>query len=168
MVEQILGRKNAEDIFFSAMLSGMMPEKQASEFLGGTEKDAAVGILNWLKYIGGLASGAGSAAVGTLKAIPPTLFNTALLGASAGGLGAMGYDVLKDRVSQEDPETKYNNEIEALYEGKRRELEDSKWMAKARAMRDELKRGYRKMTTEEYSKKYNALIDLLEEKKEMA
>ena len=38
-------------------------------------------------------------------------------------------------------------------------------MAKVRGMRDELKRGYKKMTTDEYAAKYNELMEALDERR---
>lgn len=164
MVEQYLGRETADDIFFSAMLSGLIPEKQACELAVGIQKGAQV-MDAIKKVIGGLGS-IGSGAMTTAKAIPPAIGYTALGGAASGVLGATVYDILKERVSQEDPEAKFNSDIEHLYAHKKRELEDAKWMSRVRAMRDELKRGYKKMTTEEYTTKYKALMDALNERSE--
>ena len=165
MVEKILGERQAKDIFFSAMLTGMMTEKQAEDALGMIEKRGQATMLDWLKGIGGALTHGGGMIADTVKAIPPALGWTALLGASAGGLGAMSYDAIKERVSSEDPEAKFNADVESYYAGKKRELTDSKWMAKVRSMRDELKRGYKKMPPSEYARKYKALIAALDEKK---
>ena len=165
MVDKILGKRLSDDIFFSAMLSGMATEKQASDMLDSIEKDGGASLLDWAKGIGGALAAGGGMITDTAKAVPSALGWLALLGASSGGLGAMGYDVIKDRVSEEDPETKFNSKIEASYAGKEKELEDSRWISKVRAMRDELRRGYRKMTSKEYAKKYNALMAALDEKK---
>lgn len=161
MVEKILGKKQAEDIFFSAMLTGLMTEKQASELI---EKYAA-GKLDVLKYISGIVGGGLGMVKDTAKLVPPALGWTSLLGASAGGLGAMAYDAAKERVSQEDPEAKFNADMEAFYAGKKRELEDAKWMARVRARRDRLKREGRKMDPSTYEKEYNKLISELDERK---
>lgn len=164
MVEEILGRKQAEDVFFSAMMSGMLTEKQACEFM---EKKAK-GKLDAVKYLLGLVGSVGGGIADTVKAIPPALGWTALLGASTGGLGAMAYDVLKDRVSQEDPESKFNADMEAMYSAKERELKDARWMSKVRAKRDRLMREGRKMDPDEYAKAYGSLVSDLDEKKEIA
>ena len=164
MVEQYLGREMADDIFFSAMLSGMIPEKQASDLAEGIQKGAQV--MDALKNaLGAIGKGFGYAA-DAAKTIPPVLGGTAIGGAATGVLGATVYDILKERVSQEDPEAKFNSDIEHLYTHKKREIEDAKWMSRVRAMRDELKRGYKKMTTEEYTTKYKALMDALNERSE--
>ena len=169
MVEQYLGRETADDIFFSAMLSGLIPQKQASDMIQSFQKEAAVNWSAIKKAIGSIGSGIAGGlgyAWGAAKSIPPALGYTALGGAASGALGATVYDILKERVSQEDPETKFNSEIERLYAYKKREIEDAKWMSRVRAMRDELKRGYKKMTTDEYTTKYNALMDALNERSE--
>ena len=168
MVEEIIGKQAAADVFFSSMLSSMVNEKTASDIVLGMEKRSKADLLDWLKGIGGAASHALGFGVDTAKAIPPTLGWLALLGASAGGLGAMGFDVIKDRVSKEDPEAKFNEELEATYAGKERESKDAKWMSRVRSMRDELKRGYRKMTSSEYAKKYKELVSALDEKRSVA
>ncbi len=158
MVEQYLGKEAADDIFFMSMLSGLIPEKQACELAIGIQKDA--GVMDALKKAIGVVGAIGSGA----KSIPPILAGTALGGAATGVLGATVYDILKERVSQEDPEAKFNSDIEHLYTHKTREIEDARWMDRVRAMRDELKRGYKKMTTEEYATKYKALMDALNER----
>ena len=162
MVEQILGKRQAEDIFFSSMLTGLLNEKQASEIM---EKSAKP--LDVIKYLTGLVGSGLGMVKDTVKFGPPALGWTALLGASAGGLGAMGYDAIKERVSQDDPEAKFNMDMEALYSGKRRELEDARWMARVRAKRDKLKREGKKMDPDEYEKAYNSLLADLDSKKEI-
>lgn len=164
MVEQYLGRETADDIFFSAMLSGMITEKQASDLAEGIHKSAQV--VDALKKAIGALGTIGSGALTTVKSIPPVLGGAALGGAATGALGATVYDILKERVSQEDPEAKFNSDIEHLYTHKKREVEDARWMDRVRAMRDELKRGYKKMPTEEYASKYKALMDALNERSE--
>ena len=168
MVEEIIGKRSAEDIFFSAMLSGMVTEKKASDLFVSLEKRGGSDLLAWLKGIGGALMSGGGMVVDTAKAIPPALGWTALLGASAGGLGAMGYDALKERVTEEDPEAKFNAEIEALYAGKNRELDDAKWMARMRKKRDRLKREWKKMDPQTYAKEYASLVSDLDSHKEIA
>ena len=169
MVEQYLGRETADDIFFSAMLSGLLPQKQASNLIQSFQKEAAVDWGAVTKAIGSIGkeiTGGLGHVWGAAKSIPTALGYTALGGAASGVLGATVYDILKERVSQEDPEAKFNSDIEHLYAHKKREAEDAKWMSRVRAMRDELKRGYKKMTTEEYTTKYKALMDALNERSE--
>lgn len=171
MVEEILGYRQAKDIFFSAMLTGMMTEKQASDIFGDMEKSAqngggkGAGLLGWAKLIGGMLTGGFDAAGSVAKEVPSALLNTALLGASVGGLGAMGYDTIKERLSDEDPETKHHAKLESMYAAKRTEENDSRWMAKVRAKRDNLLRNYKKMPTEEYAKAYKDLMEELDKKK---
>lgn len=173
MVEKYLGKERADDIFMSAMLTGMMPEKQAEAMAAGFEKDAFSWkmLTNGLKDVGKAASGA----VKAVTAVPEAAWKwggrgvsaaglLALLGASTGVVGSTAFDVLKERVTQEDPEEKFNSDIEAIYNNRMRELEDQKWMTRVRAMRDELRRGYKKMSTEEYAAKYQALQDALDER----
>lgn len=165
MVEKILGKEQADDIFFSAMLTGLMNEKQASELADSLDKQAA---FDWRKFL----TGTGSAIVGGAKDVfsgisktPGALGKLALIGAGTGVLGATAYDIIKDNVTNDDPKAELNAKIEAMYNSKLRELDDAKWIAKVRGMRDELKRGYKKMSTEEYAKKYNELIEALEERR---
>lgn len=166
MVEQYLGKEAADDIFFASMLSGLIPEKQACELAIGIKKEA----ISWgaiSKAIGSIGASIGSGAGHVLKGvktIPPAIGHTALLGGATGVLGATIYDIIKERVSQEDPEAKFNSDIEHLYMSKKRETEDARWMDRVRTLRDELKRGYKKMTTEEYAQKYKALMDALNER----
>ena len=166
MVEQYLGRETADDIFFSSMLSGLLPQKQASDMIQSFQKEADNNWLKWLDLIGSGITGGLGHVWDAAKSIPPALGYTALGGAASGVLGATVYDILKERVSQEDPEAKFNSDIEHLYKHKKREIEDAKWMSRVRAMRDELKRGYKKMTTDEYTTKYKALMDALDERSE--
>lgn len=165
MVEKILGSQQTSDIFYSAMLTGLLNEKQAAELADNLEKKAA---FDWLKFI----RGAGSAVVGGVKdtasalaKIPGAVGKLALLGAGTGIIGATAYDVLKENVASDDPEAELNAKIEAMYKGRQKELEDAKWMAKVRGLRDELKRSYKKMTTDEYTAKYNELVAALDERR---
>ena len=168
MVEKILGKEVAEDIFYSAMLTGMMTEKQAEELDAGMEKEAAwpalVKALGVLKGLGHTAIGTTEKGVGALSKIPGIGMKLALIGAGTGVLGATAYDIIKENVTNEDPKAELDAKLEAMYRGKQRELEDAKWMTKVRNMRDDLKRNYRKMSTKEYTEKYNALISALDER----
>lgn len=175
MVEKILGEQQTKDIYFSAMLTGMLNEKQAAELSEYLDKEAAAGAepsFNLLKFLIGSGKAIGSAAIGgaketanALAKIPGAVGKLALLGAGTGVLGATTYDILKENVSSDDPEAELNAKIEAMYNNRRKELEDAKWMAKVRGMRDELKRGYKKMTSEEYESKYNELMEALDERR---
>lgn len=167
MVEKILGSQQTSDIFYSALLTGLLNEKQAAELADSIEKDAA---FNWGKIIESL-KGLGVAAIGGVKdtasalaKVPGAVGKIALLGAGTGILGATAYDALKENVSSDDPKAKLNAKIEAMYKGRQKELEDAKWMAKVRGLRDELKRNYKKMTTDEYTTKYNELVAALDER----
>jgi len=151
MIEKFLEEGQAESIFKAAVLTGLMTEKQAADLVGGFEKDA------WLSDV---LSGIGK----VVSNIPGTVFTTAALGAGAGVVGASAYDTIKDRLTQEDPESKFNSDMEALYAARTRELEDAKWMAAVRDKRDKLKKGRKKMSPEEYSAEYNKLLDMLRER----
>ena len=166
MVEKILGERQAEDIFFSAMLTGLVSEKQASDVLGEMEKDAAVDPLKLLSGIWKATSGLASAGWGVIKEMPATIGWTAALGGGLGALGANAYDAIKKRMTEEDPETKLRNEKEMIYASKERELKDSKWMDRARRIRDALRRAVKnkKVTNEQYKKDYEDLISTLEER----
>lgn len=160
MIEKILGKRITDDIYFSSFLTGLMTEKQADCVIRKMEKKS----FDVMKFLGGLYNGTVGAAKSTISAIPPTIGWTAALGGATGVLGATAYDVLKERLSSEDPETKFSNEVEAMYTNKKRELDDAKWMSRVLAMRDELRRGHKKMTAKEYRKKYDELIGALEER----
>lgn len=170
MVEKILGKRQAEDIYFSAFLSGLLAEKQASIISTEMKKKAAGDKFSWMKLLKGLggaigtAGGAAKEGVKAVGEIPKILGWTALLGGGTGALGAYAYDVLKNNVSREDDETKFNSELEAVYANKKKELESANWMRKVIAMRDDLRRSYKKIPTEEYKKKYDALVEALDER----
>lgn len=174
IVERILGEDSARDLFYASAMTGLMTEKQAEDLLDGLVKQAqrrgGGGGLNIGGRILDLVQrgilGAGGLAADAVAKIPSALGHTALLGAGLGALGALGFDAVKENLSQEDPEAKFNIDLEALYNAKSMEAEDAKWMAKVRSMRDELKRGWKKMAPEEYESKYNALLGALKEKME--
>ena len=167
MVEKILGEQQTQDIYFSAMLTGLLNEKQAAELYNCIEKNAAINfakILGVLKGLGSAAVGGAKETANALVKIPGAAGKLALLGAGTGVLGATAYDILKENVSGDDPKAELNAKIEAMYNNRKKELEDAKWMEKVRGMRDELKRGYKKMTSEEYESKYNELVKALNER----
>lgn len=91
----------------------------------------------------------------------------AALSAGVGGLGGAAYNIMKDKITGGDaPEESFKDKISAYYDNKSKELEDQKWMARVRAMRDELQRGAKKMPADEYAKKYQALSRALDEKRQ--
>ena len=87
-----------------------------------------------------------------------------LLGAAVGSAAGFGYDAIKERMSQVSQEEKDNMAREALFYIQNKELEDAKWMRKAREQRDNLKRNKNKKTPEEYAKNYQELLDTLKER----
>ena len=171
MIEEILGEQCARDVFLASVASGLLNEKQAAHLNDLMEKDAKIDVLAYLKGVGkgiggafGLASGATEKGFKALSKVPSSLMWTAILGGGIGALGATGYDAIKERLTSEDPEAKYNAEVEAMYINKKRELEDAKWMTRVREMRDDLRRNHKKMSNEEYTKKYNDLVKALDER----
>lgn len=88
-----------------------------------------------------------------------------IYGTMTGALGGVGYNILKERLTEQDPKDEFNRKVETVLANRKRELEDMKWMSRVRSMRDELRRDYKKMTPEEYSKKYNELVAALDERK---
>lgn len=166
MVEKYLGADVADDIFRSAFIVGTMTEKQACDAIESMEKGAQ--ILDSIKAVTGGIKNLVSAGKGTLdlgKDIAKTVAAVGLLGVGTGVLGSTAWDAVKERLSQDDPEAKFNTDVEALYHNRKRELEDQKWMNRVRAMRDDLRRNYKKMSTEEYAEKYRKLQDALDERK---
>ena len=175
MVEKYLGDEQASDIFLSSMLAGLMTEKQASHFVEGMKKESASGgggnaaaLAKIFGNVGKGLRGIFGTGIDFAKFLPSSLGWTAALGAGSGVLGASAYDIIKERTSHEDPEAQLNEDLEAMYNSKSREKNDSKWMARVRRMRDELRRGYKKMSVDEYTKKYNELLDALDERKATA
>ena len=166
MVEKILGEGQAEDIFFSAMITGLLNEKQASDVIGSIEKGADI---DWKRLGSGLwdtFKGGASAFLGAIKETPAAVGWTAALGGGLGVLGANLYDSMKKRLTEEDPETKLNNEKELIYSMKERELEDSRWMGRIRRLKDALKRAARdkSVTNRKYRKDFESLLDALKER----
>ena len=163
MVEKYIGEKAARDIFRSAMMEGLKA--------GYSLEKSAQSRLDWLNFarniIGDTAKTSRSVfgdVASAFSSIPSAIGIIAGLGAGTGALGAYAYDAMKNRVSAEDPEAKFNQDIEILYGQRRKELEDARWMSKVRTMRNELKRGYKKMSADEYRSKYNALVKALNER----
>ena len=168
MVEIYLGKKQSEDIFFASMLTGVMTEKQAQDSLGGMEKDAfsVARFLAGLRIAGRVAAAGTSGLIGAATVIPKGILNLASAGVLTGAVAGGAYNTLKDSLQSENPKTKMNRKIEAIFRNRKRELEDAKWMDRVRSMRDELKRSYRKMSPEEYREKYDALVSALDERGE--
>lgn len=160
MVEKILGKDQARSIYVSAFISGLLTEKQAESVLDRMEKKS----WDWQKVLSGIFNTATDTTKKTLESIIPTIGWTAAIGGGVGVLGATAYDALKERLTNEDPETKFNNDIEVMYENKKREIDDARWMDRVRAMRDDLRRNYKKMTPKEYAKKYDELVEALNER----
>lgn len=167
MVEKYLGKDAADSIFTAAVITAKIPEKQACALADGLEKDAfpLSDVIKSLKGLGGAATGAVDKLIDYAGSSAKAVGLLATIGAGTGVAGASIWDMLKTRYSQEDPETEFNNKAEAMYGDRKRELADAKWMDRVRRMRDELRRGYKKMSTEEYAEKYQALQDALDERK---
>lgn len=168
MVDKILGKEQAEDIFFASMLTGIMTEKKAHEILPEMEKDAfgVSELIAGLKTLGRLTAAGASGIIGTAAAVPKGIMHLVAAGAGTGALAGSVYNTLKDSLQKEDPKTKMNRKIEAMFKNRKRELDDAKWMDRVRSMRDDLKRSYKKMTPEEYRQKYDALVAALDERGE--
>ena len=159
MIEKYLDKNEIRDALGQGMVCGII-EKNAQQNGGG-------GTLGRIfSSIVGLGPKALDALVSTGKAIPQGLGWTMLTGAGAGVLGASGYDVIKEMVSKEDPEAKFNQDVESIYKLKTKELDDAKWMTRVRSLRDRLIRDRNKLTTKEYAKLYKELSDALDERKE--
>jgi len=144
MTEGFLSKEEAKAIFMEGAKSAM------------SEKQADI-----LDSVGKLGTGA----VDVLKGGAGLMRDFGIYGALAGVLSGAGYNIIKDRITAPSPEDEFNNKVKQIVENRRRELEDSKWMERVRGMRDELSRNYRKMTPEEYSEKYNALVAALDERR---
>ena len=140
MTKDCLSEEEAKAIFIEGAKSAM-PEKQAQigDFLGGLW-NAAKGSAGLIRDLG-------------------------IYGALGGALTGAGYNIIKDRITAPSPEDEFNHKVERIVTNHKRELEDAKWMDRVRGMRDELARNYKKMTPEEYAKKYNALVSALDERR---
>lgn len=151
MSESCLTKEQSAECFKAGFLS-WFAEKRAQH---------GVALAPYIKDIGGLLKGMWSGGKELLNAAGTAV----AMGAGSGVLGALATDVIKELLTREDPKAKLSGELEKLYASKSRETEDSRWMARVRAMRDELRRGYKKMTVAEYTDKYNNLIKALDERK---
>lgn len=152
MLERIIGAEAAGDIMFAGMLSGMQTEKQAENAL--SMEKAAFSPVNFIKALW-------STGVAGLSLFPKAI----MAGLGTGAATGAAYNIIKNRLTDDDPQTKLNNKLEAMYSNKKRELEDAKWMDRIRGMRDDLARNHKKMSQEEYEAKYNALVSALDERK---
>lgn len=107
-----------------------------------------------------------SGAADTAGAVKDSLLSALLFGGGVGALaGAGAYAINKRLAGYGSEEEDYNDRIAAMYENKTKEIADSEWLTRVKALREDLRNGYKKMTTEEYAKKYQELIDALDERK---
>lgn len=150
-MSECLTKEQSEECFRAGFMS-MLNEKVAA---GG------FAIAPYLKDFASI----GGSLVNGAKNLWGAAKDSMILGGSTGVLGALGYDVIKEQLTQDDPKVKLRDDIKAIYARKAKELEDSKWMERVRGMRDELVRGYKKMTLDEYREKYDALIKALDERR---
>jgi hypothetical protein len=127
---------------FAAGFKSVVAEKQA-----GVLEDIAHG---------------GKAVLTGLAGLPKDLM---LYGSIAGLATGVGGQMLADQLTQESPEEELNRTLESMYAAKRKELADAKWMSRVRAMRADLMSNRKKMSVDEYTSKYNALVDALNERK---
>ena len=167
MIEKYLDKDLAKDIYMAGYITGRASEKRACVMAHSLEKNAGNGFAALKKTLAGVVGAGSGIFSGLLDAAtkaPKALFHTAILGSSLGALGTVGADAIKERLVQEDPEEKFDNEISDMYKYKKRESEDAKWMTRVRALRDDLKKNYKKMSLDEYTTKYNALISALDER----
>jgi len=121
-------------------------------------------FLKVLKNAGGVLVSPVPAAWGLTKETVNLLKALSVYGAGAGTVGSVAWNLIKDRMQRESPETEFNRKVEAMYAGRARELEDAKWMDRVRGMRDDLARNYKKMPSDEYEKRYGELMDALDER----
>lgn len=161
MVEKYL-TKDQSDALFAAGASSVFQKKASLASVLAILKTFGNGAIDLVRGGHQLAH----AGVEDTKEVLNILGKLALGGTAIGTAGGIGYNLAKERMSQGSPEEEMNRKIESLYKNKSKELDDSKWMNKVLSMRNDLKRGYKKMTTEEYTKKYIALMDALNERSE--
>lgn len=140
-MEKALSKEQYDRIFADGVKS-VLGEKTA-----GVLKDIGSGVIETGKFVAGIPK--------------DLLLYGALTGAAVGASG----HVLTDQLTQDSPEEELNRTLEAMYSAKRKELADAKWMNRVRAMRADLMANRKKMTAEEYTAKYNALVDALNERK---
>lgn len=173
MIEHYIDKNIAKDIFMAGYITGHIPEKKAYEIASTLEKKGGaptVGRSIWSVFsspIKDIWHGAGDLVKTVWTPIekgPKVMMTAATVGASLGALGAAAVDAVKERVTQDDPETEFKNKINNLYKQKVREQEDEKWMTHIRLLKEDLKKNYKKMPLDEYRAKYNALVSALDER----
>jgi hypothetical protein len=133
--------KEEYDKAFAAGFKAAVAEKQA-----GVLEDIAKGGRDILTGIAGLPK------------------DIMMYGAAAGLATGVGGQMLVDQLTRESPEEELNRTLESMYDARRKELSDAKWMTRVRAMRADLMTNHKKMSVEEYTAKYNALVDALKER----
>lgn len=143
MIEKYLSKEEADAVFKGGIMS-VISEKRAG--ILGDIKDAGTSLLSL-----------GQHGVGMVR-------DLGIYGVLTGALSGAGYNIVKDKLTEQDPRDEFNRKVEKILASRKRELEDAKWMTKVRGMRDELRRDYKKMTPEEYAKKYNELVSALDER----
>ena len=133
------------------------------------KESAAAAAAPWIvstgiPWLGNMVKNIGSGSWDLIKSIPHAALGTILAGAGVGTMAALAQDAVSENLSKVDPKEKLNARLEKEYKLRMMELEDRDWMSKVRSLSDELKRGYKKMDPSEYSKKYNELLYLLDER----
>lgn len=162
MTAEYLGKEQANELFSAGFMDAMFDAK--------LEKKAEAGltwakVLSALKGAGKAGASAGAGATEIVSKLISSIPGLAISGMGVGALGAIGYNTVKDQLTERSPKEELSAKLDAMYENRTKELESDKWMDRVRSMRDELKRGYKKMSVEEYSAKYKALVDALDERK---
>lgn len=155
-----IGKDVARRMFIAGAISSSL-EKRAQESGGFGNAVSSAG-----KWLAGLLGGGAAVGKGAYEAGKEGIGlagNLALMGLGTGVLGGVGYHLIKERLQQKSPEEDMNRKIEAMYSRKAKELESAKKMTAARALRDELNRGRKTMSTDEYRTKYDKLMSMLEE-----
>lgn len=151
MSESCLTKEQSAECFKAGFASWFAEKRAGSGFI----------LAPYVKDIAGLLKGVWSGGKELLNAAG----TATAMGAGTGVLGALAAEAIKEQLTREDPKAKLSGKLEKLYASKSREVDDSRWMSRVRAMRDELRRGYKKMTVAEYTDKYNNLVKALDERK---
>lgn len=159
MVEEYLSKDQLSAFFSDGVKSAVLEKRAALPY-----KDAIDIVKNIWSGGKELLSGAWDVA----SKIPGAGLATMGAGAATGVMSAMAYDIIRDELDKENPQKKLNDELEKIYLEKERERNDSEWLRKVIAKRNDLKRNGNRMSKEEYSSKYRDLIDSLIEKRRKA
>jgi hypothetical protein len=159
-METYIGKDVARRMFIAGAISASI-EKKAQD--GGGTGNAISSAGKWLAGLVGGGAAVGKGAYEAGKEGVGLAGNLALMGLGTGVLGGIGYHLIKERLQQKSPEEEMNRKIESMYSRKSKELESSKKMTVARALRDELNRGRKTMSTDEYRTKYDKLMSIIEE-----